>query len=227
MQSSTTTAPTRGRLPVAKRDRRPALAALAVLLILLGALGSALIAFRSGDRIGVLVAARDIPVGAVITERDFTTMQVSADASSVIPDDYEDRFIGSRATGSIPEGTLVNALMFRNGSVIPEGAALVGVVVDATRRTSDVPAIGDVVRVVYVSNATTSAGAGPYGPGESVVTAARVLDVGSAGGTDVSNVTVLVKSEVAGRVASMASSGNLALIVLPPDTKPVVDTVAE
>ena len=225
MQTSTTTAPTRGRLPVARRDRRPALAALAVLLILLGALGSALIAFRSGDRTAVLVAARDIPLGSVITAEDLTTAQVSADSDSVIEDTYEGRFVGTRAIGSIPKGTLVNARMFRAGSIVPAGAALVGVVVDATRRTAEVPAIGDVVRVVYVNNSASSGSTQGYSAGESVVTAARVLDVGAAGGSDVSNVTLLIKSDMAGKVADLAASGNLALVVLPADTAPVVDTV--
>jgi len=224
MQTSTTTA-TRGRLPVARRDRRPALAALAVLLILLGALGSALIAFRSGDRTAVLVAAHDIPLGSVITAEDLTTAQVSADSGSVIEDTYEARFVGTRAIGSIPKGTLVNARMFRDGSIVPDGAALVGVVVDATRRTADVPAIGDVVRVVYVNNSASSGSTQGYTAGESVVTAARVLDVGAAGSSDVSNVTLLIKSDMAGKVADLAASGNLALVVLPADTAPVVDTV--
>jgi len=224
---TTTTAPTRGRLPVARRDRRPALAALAVLLILFGALGSALIAFRSGDRVAVLVAARDIPVGSVIARDDLTTMQVSADAGSVLEDSYEERFIGTRAISTIPEGTLVNPRMFRAGSVVPAGAELVGVVVDATQRTSAVPEIGDVVKIYYVSNATTTSSSGGLVPGSTVVTAARVLDVGSGGGSDITNVTVLIKEQMAGDVAAYAASGNLALTVLPQDTKPVVDTVTE
>lgn len=224
---TTTTAPTRGRLPVARRDRRPALAALAVLLILLGALGSALIAFRSGDRVAVLVAARDIPVGSVIARDDLTTMQVSADAGSVLEDTYEERFIGTRAISTIPEGTLVNPRMFRAGSIVPENAALVGVVVDATRRTADVPAINDVVRVVFVNNAASSGSTLGYVAGSTVVTAARVLGVSGAGGADISNVTLLVRSDMAGKVANLAASGNLALVVLPQDTKPVVDTVTE
>jgi len=227
MQSTTTTAPARGRLPVARRDRRPALAALAVLLILLGALGSALIAFRSGDRTGVLVAARDIPVGTVITAQDLTTMQVSADSGSVLEDTFEDRFIGTRAIGTIPKGTLVNARMFSAASIIPEGAGLVGIVVDPTRRTADVPDVGDVVRVVYVSNSTSSSSTEGYVPGDSVVTAARVLDVSSGGGADVSNVTVLIRNEMAGRVAALAAAGNLALVVLPADTEPVVDSITK
>jgi len=224
---TTTSAPARGRLPVARRDRRPALAALAVLLILFGALGSALIAFRSGDRVAVLVAARDNPVGSVIAAADLTTMQVSADAGSVLQDTYEERFIGTRAISTIPEGTLVNPRMFRAGSVVPADAALVGVVVDATRRTADLPAINDVVRVVYVSNAASSGSTQGYGAGQTVVVAARVLGVSGAGGADISNVTLLVRSDMAGKVADLAASGNLALVVLPQDAKPVVDTVTE
>ena len=53
----------RGRLPVPSRDRRPALAALAILLVLAGALGSALVAYRSGSRVDVLVARHDIGPG--------------------------------------------------------------------------------------------------------------------------------------------------------------------
>src|SRR5687768_16946461 len=63
-------AATGSRLPVPKRDRRPALAALAVLLILAGALGSALIAYRSGDRVDVLVASDDILPGQKIDADD-------------------------------------------------------------------------------------------------------------------------------------------------------------
>jgi len=225
MQSSTTTAPTRGRLPVARRDRRPALAALAVLLILLGALGSALIAFRSGDRVAVLVAAHTIPVGKEITADDLTTMQVSADTDSILEDFYEEQFVGTHAISMIPEGTLVNARMF-GVSAVPTGAELVGITVDPTRRTSEVPQIGDVVKIYYVSNSTTPGGS-DYAPGAPVVLAARVMDVGGGGSSGITNVTVLVKESMAGEVAAYAASGNLAITVLPPSTVPVVETLTK
>lgn len=49
------------RLP-SSRERRPALAALAVILILLGAAGSALIALNSGNREGYVAIATKEPM---------------------------------------------------------------------------------------------------------------------------------------------------------------------
>src|SRR5690606_32528143 len=94
------------RLPVRTRDRRPALAALAILLIMLGALGSALIAFRSGDRVDVLVAAREIPQGTQVTEEDFTIARVANDGGNVVDAASMQAFLGAYSTARIPEGTL-------------------------------------------------------------------------------------------------------------------------
>jgi hypothetical protein len=58
-------------LPAPVRDRRPALAAIAVLLILSGAFASGLLVYRSGERTDVLVARDDIDVGTTITANDF------------------------------------------------------------------------------------------------------------------------------------------------------------
>lgn len=214
---------TRGRLPAARRNRRPALAALALLLVLVGALGSALVAYRSGSRTDVLVARHDIPVGQKITRSDLSVARVAADSSNVVDAQYLSRFLGSFATGRIPAGTLVNAKMFKVGDVIPSGAQLVGMVVDTTRRTTQRPQEGDVVRIYYVSQA----GGQPVGdvaPGDTVVRAARVMQVGRGSSSDGTSITVLVKDNVAGLLAEFAASGSLAVSVLPEDTPPVVDT---
>lgn len=221
-----TTDQARGRLPVARRDRRPALAALAILLILLGALGSALVAFRSGDRISVLVAADDIPVGKTVTASDFVQTSVAADAKYLITADALSAFENSRATVSVPKGTLVNRQMFTNGSQIPDGAQLVGVMLDPSQRTSQVPSPGEVVRLYYVTGTSQRSGStGDYGPGQQVVAAARVVHVGSGRGSDQRNVTVLVRDTDAGKIAEFASSGNLAMTVLPSGTVPNPDLV--
>lgn len=67
-----------------RRDRRAGLAALALLLILVGALGSALVAYRSGARVDVLVARTDIPAGAKFDRRDMRIARVSADSANVV-----------------------------------------------------------------------------------------------------------------------------------------------
>ena len=216
---------TRGRLPVSRRDRRPALAALAVLLILLGAFGSAVVAFRSGSRVDVLVARHDIQVGQVMSRADFTTARVAADSGLTLDADAVGNFVGTHAASNIPAGTLVNGQMFLSGDVLPRGTQLVGVVVDVTRRTAARPLPGDVVRLFYVSGS----GGQPVGnlsPGDTVVEAARVYDTGSGNGSGSMSLTVLVRDADAGQLADLASSGSIAVTVLPSGTKPAVDLVS-
>lgn len=226
MSTVTGQAPTRGRLPVARRDRRPALAALALLLVLVGALGSALVAYRSGSRVEVLVARDDIAVGQVVTAADLTTARVAADGGLTIDAAAIDNFIGTRAASSIPQGTLLNGDMFLGGEIIPRGAQVVGVVVDITRRTTTRIKPDDVVQLVYVSGSGGQQG-GPVSPGDSIVKAARVVDVGRGGSSGQLSVSVLVPDRDAGLVADLASANSLALTLLPGDTEPVVDLVEQ
>ena len=220
----------RGRLPAARRDRRPALAALAVLLILLGALGSALIAFRSGEKVTVLVAASAIPVGKEVAGSDFRTIRVASDSDpncgdragcSFVPSDSLRNFIGTRAATTIPAGTVVSPGLFSRQRPIPDGSELVGVEVPSQQRTTEVPKAGDVVSLRCVAGSGDTQVSCERG--EAVVSSARVIAVGEGSTSDVRNVTVLVSESDAGKVANFASSGNLALTLLPDDTKPTPD----
>jgi len=211
----------RGRLPVAPRDRRPALAALALLLILLGALGSALLVFRSGDRESVLAANSDIAFGQVMTRSDFKTVRAAADGAALVPANLVDTYVGTRATSTIPEGALLSPKMFNTDTLVPDNGEGVGIVVDATRRPSQVPSTGQVVRVYFVSGNGTSTESTPDNP--VIVNAARVIAVGQGSGAGTKSITVLVRSDLAADVANFASSGNLAVTVLPDDTRPSID----
>jgi hypothetical protein len=211
----------RGRLPVAPRDKRPALAALALLLILMGALGSALLVFRSGDRESVLAASDDIAFGQVMSRSDFTTVRAAAEGAALVPARLVDSYVGTRATSAIPAGALLSPKMFSVDTLVPDNGEGVGIVVDATRRPSQVPHTGQVVRVYFVSGNGTSTEATPDNP--VVVNAARVIGVGSGSGAGTRSITVLVRSDLAADVANFASSGNLAVTVLPDDTKPSID----
>jgi SAF domain len=220
--------PARGRLPAARRDRRPMLAALAVLLMLSGALGSALIAFRSGDRVSVLAARQDIPFGHVITDADLIEVRAAADTPGLINASFRDNFVGSHALSAIPQGALVHAKMFSESVAVPANGELVGVVLDPDRRPSQTLQPGQVVRLYYVIGASSQGRDGAaYSPGDPVVEAARVVDTGVGNGTDSTSITVLVKADVAGVVANYGSSGNLAVAVLPDQTRPPLDMVSE
>lgn len=215
----------RGRLPVAPRDRRPALAALALLLILLGALGSALLVFRSGDRESVLAASHDIAFGQVMSRSDFKTVRAAADGAALVPAGLVDSYVGTRATSTIPAGALLSPKMFNTDTLVPNDGEGVGIVVDATRRPSQVPSTGQVVRIYFVSGNGTSTEGTPDNP--VIVNAARVIAVGQGSGAGTKSITVLVRSDLAADVANYASSGNLAVTVLPDDTRPSIDWKTE
>ena len=214
------TTPTRGRLPVARRDRRPALAALAVLLILLGALASALLVFRSGERDSVYFAAHEIPLGQVIQESDLGTAQAASTGGRLLGTQYKSDIVGKIATTRIPEGTLVNGGMYA-AKVVPENGQLVGLVLDANRRPDPVPQPGQIVSLVFVSNGNAVENP-PGRTGDSVIEAVEVMGVSRGGNGAQTVVTVLVPEDDAGEVARLAASSNLAVTQLSDDTVPAI-----
>lgn len=223
MATSTTSRPSaatqRGRLPEPVRNRRPALAALALLLVLGGALTSALVAYRSGDRIDVLVASRSIPVGEEVGPGDFRTARVASEGALYVDSSAIGNFIGTRTTTAIPEGTLVNGSMFLRGSVIPGNAALVGVVLTTAQRPAAPLRNGDVVSVYGVVQDRLTA--------TPLLSAVRVSDVrGADSGGEVSLSLLVPMAQVPSLVA--ATTGNLITVVeLAADTKPLVDFIRE
>ena len=78
------------------------------------------------------------------------------------------------------------------------------------------------MQLVYVSGSSGQQG-GAVSAGDSVVKAARVIEVGSGGGSGQLSVSVLVPDRDAGLVADLASANSLALTLLPADAEPVVD----
>jgi hypothetical protein len=248
----TVTAPTTGpaaglpghgpRLPNPPHDRRPALAALAVLLIVAGALGSGLIAYRSGGRSDVLVAAHEILPGQVVAADDFTIARVAADSGSVVAASARSNFIGTSATTRIPAGTLITRTMFLSGQVMPANALIVGVVVDAQQRPARQLQAGDVVRAYLVGNGgslrssatargdgssdqdNTSTSAGSVQAGDILLKAARVVEVhGASSPSQPTTVSLLVSSNAAGAFVPAAAESRVALVRLSPSATPDID----
>ena len=70
------------RLPTAPRERKPALAALAVLLILAGSLATMILVTKSGNRVSVVrVAGTTIAAGSKLDTRQFVEASVAKDSS--------------------------------------------------------------------------------------------------------------------------------------------------
>src|SRR4051795_9692438 len=68
-------------LPPPRRRRRPALLALALAMVVLGALGAAYLATSLGQTSPVIAVAREVPWGTTITAADLVEARVSVDAA--------------------------------------------------------------------------------------------------------------------------------------------------
>lgn len=212
-------AESRGRLPAPVRDRRPALAALALLLVLGGALASALIAYRSGDRVDVLVAREDIEVGQLVTAGDFGIARVAADGAATIEAAAARNFVGTSATTRIPAGTLLNRSMFLAASgVVPLRSVVVGVVLSASQRPAVELRAGDVVRVFLVPR-----DAGGVSIGTVLASAVRVAEVGGSAGGDITRLSLLVPEASATAIVGAAATNSIAVTRLAPETLPAID----
>ena len=218
---SSSVAAARGRLPAPVRDRRPALAALALLLVIGGALISALVVYRSGDRVDVLVANREIALGEQVQESDFRTARVAAECAAYVEATAVSNFAGTRATGSIPEGTLINRNMFFAGSVVPTNGALIGVVLSAAQRPVTSLRQGDVVSVFSVPAETGTATATLLLP------AVRVAEVSRSSDGDGQGVSLLVPADRAEILVAATTTGQVSVARLAPETVPVLDFVQE
>jgi hypothetical protein len=221
MSSAPAVAAGRGRLPVQNRDRRAALTALALLLVVAGALGAALVVYRTGHRVDVLVAAHEIKPGERVSSSDFETTRVAADSGNVVKAADRNNFVGTYATTDIPTGTLVNRLMFQAGNVLPSDGVLVGVSLTQSQRPASSIATGDVVRaylLVKASNTDTPV------PGPVLIDAARVVNVTSAASSGNSiTISLLVDPTAAQSLVTAAAQGAVAVAELPKSTKPAVD----
>ena len=210
------------RLPRRSRDRRAALSALALLLVVLGALGSALVVYRSGHRTDVLAAAHEIRPGQRVTASDFQVTRVAADSAALVPASAQGSFVGSFATTDIPAGSLLNPRMFQVGNVIPTDGVVVGVTLNQSQRPSGELHAGDVVRVFLVPKSSS----GDSGATGVLVAAARVTAVSSSSGDLGSSgtaVSLLVRESDAQSVIAAASAGQVALGQLPKSTTPSID----
>lgn len=223
-RSATAPAGPPDRLPASTRERRPALAALAVLLIVGGALLSALIVLRSGNRTDYLVMSHDVAVGQQLQASDFGTASLAGTGVSAIP--YVDRgpFIGSYATTQLHAGELPVSTMFALKPLAAPGSSLVGVALGDGSRPSVSLQIGDVVGLYFVptaNQATTATTA------TQVLKAVRVVDVqkssSSLGGDTGQYVTLLVPDAKAPDVTFDAVTKQLAVVLLPAGTTPDID----
>lgn len=211
------------RLP-SGRERRPALAALAVILILLGAAGSALIALRSGDRTDYVAVAPNhkIAPGQKIDDRDLARGDLAGKTGALIPASQLKDIAGQYATGWLFEGQYLTRESFTNKQIAAGGVA-VGVSLEAGRAPSSGLGIGDIVQVVQVPAANQAGGVPQILVKAAEVTSSvgSITDDKTKANTTL-NVTIVVPAAQSTATAGAAASKTLVLVKLPANTKPEV-----
>jgi len=215
------------RLPTPPRERKPALAALAVLLILVGALGATMLVLRAGDRIEVVKVTQEIPAGGSVTDSNVTSVMVAKDSGIHY---IEWSQLGAlkklKAVSTIPGGVVAVGEMFGDQSGVGQGKALVGLSLKAGQYPTGIEP-GDVVSAYRVTSDTgSSSGSGSSSPSSSagggnslIVERATVSTVPKEGGDDLvsstnKSITVTVDSDKAAALAQAASNGQVALVLV-------------
>jgi hypothetical protein len=211
------------RLP-SSRERRPALAALAVILILLGAAGSALIALNSGNRSDyVAIAVDKLEPGHKLERKDLSRGDLAGATGGLIPWSEANKYLGQYTTGWLYKDQFVTPANFTAQKPIPAGGALVGVSLEGGRAPSDGIGVGDIVSVIRVptSNQEAVAPATLVKAAEVTASSGAISDSETNANTTL-NVTVLVPAEAAPGVAAAAAAKTLVLVKLAPGTTPEV-----
>ncbi|GGW92126.1 hypothetical protein [Streptomyces lomondensis] len=227
-RSATPAQPSVGdRLPTPPRERKPALAALAVLLILVGALGATMLVLQAGDRIEVVKVTKEIQAGESVGD-NVTSVMVADDAGiNYVKWSQLSTLKTLKAKTTIYPDTVVMGQMFAKKASLPAGKASVGLALKEGQYPSDIKP-GDLVSAYRVG--TSSAGSNSSGDssgsssgtssaGGGLVDNARVNTVAADDDATVStgnlSLTLLVDQADAAALATAAAAGEVAIVHVP------------
>lgn len=200
------------RLP-ATRERRPLLAALAVLLILLGASGAGYAALAFGAQDAYVAVNRDIPRGQQITRNDLGTVQMSGDTDGLIDAKLIDDIPGRYAAVDFIKGQLLVRQAMTTTRPIPAGAVVLPiqpVLVPVNLRAGD--------KIAIFSSDPQNPRPAPLVAGAEVVDVTKPASERGSATTEKTTVQVLLSPQDATTVSN-SDLQKLAIGVLRPDAK--------
>lgn len=197
------------RLPSPPRQRRPALAALAVLLIVGGAAVAALLAMRVDERTPVLVVTQPVAAGERIPADAISTTQVASEDTRLIPESQLDVVTSRYARVSLVEGQLLDTTMLTEQAPLSEGQTAVGAFLGQSFLPAGGLQAGDIVDLVSIVS----------GEGERVVEGARVASARAADGADQAGgtgslVSLLVDRGDAATIGGLAATNQLVVTLV-------------
>jgi uncharacterized membrane protein YgcG len=216
------------RLPTPPRERKPALAALAVLLILVGALGATMLVLQAGDRIEVVKVTKEIQAGESVGDNVTSVMVAADDSINYVKWEQLGALRTLKAKSTIYPDTVVMGQMFAKAASLPAGKASVGLALKEGQYPSDIKA-GDIVSAYRVGTTSSGNSGGDSGgnsgtgggtsSGGALVDDARVNTVAEDDDATVStgnlSLTLLVDQADAPALATAAAAGEVAIVHVP------------
>ena len=228
------TAPGGRRMPSAPRERKPALAALAVLLVALGAVAAGYLVINAGHRVGAVEITQQVGQGQRIPASAIKEVEIASNSGiNYVAWQYANRVAGIYAAVQIPAGTLLTSAMTSATNNLAVGKVQVGL----SLKPGQAPAnllIGQSVEAFGVGTGSgcgaaaaagggggasgTGGGNGGSGSGSGVPITTGVI--ASVVGSTASNgstaaVTLAVPDADAGVLACYASAGDVAIALTP------------
>jgi len=223
------TAPGGRRMPSAPRERKPALAALAILLVALGAVAAGYLVISAGHRVGAVEITQEVGQGQQIPASAIKEVQINADTDvHYVAWQFANRVTGVFAAVQIPAGTLLTPSMTTATSNLTAGKVEVGLSLKPGQAPTSL-LIGQTVRAFPVGTGSgCAAGANGNGNGNGAgtgtaaspgvpITTGTIVSVSGSTTTNGSTaaVTLAVPETDAGVLACYASAGDVAIALTP------------
>lgn len=207
------------RLPVAPRERKPALAALAVLLVLGGALASAYLVMASGQRVSAIRIAQPVAAGQRISPAALQEVQVGDTGIEYINWSERQNVVRYFAAVPLVKGSLLTNAMVSRSDEAAKGRVVVGLALKPGQLPGGGLESGKRVTLYAVGGGT---GGGPRA-GTVLSQEAIVIGVGRGGGDrlrgDQTTVDVAVPPGEAALLTQAASAGAVAVALIPDGTR--------
>lgn len=196
------------------RTRRPPIWGFAAAaLFILSVIVSVVIYTNASNATQVFVASGDIKRGSLIEQSDLTTLSIAAgQTTAAVPVSQVDELLGTIASVDIPAGGLVTKESTTNTLAVPDGKALVGLVLQPGRLPSQQLVAGDEVFLVPVP---AQGSIGPIEVSQDKAIAATISQVTTIPSTNDVIVDVYVPAQVAPTVTAQAAAATLAIYLVP------------
>jgi hypothetical protein len=208
--------PTGRRVPSAPRERKPVLAALAVLLVAGGALGAGFLVTQNAKRVAAIEIVSQVGEGQQIPQAAMQEVQIASGTGvNYVPWSEVGQVARFYAANAIPPGTLLNGAMVIRASGVTVGKDVLGLALKDGQLPGNLQ-ISDHINIYDVAGGTGNC---PGTPGVALTRNAVVVGItipaASSGSGAADNVVVALNPADAGAVACNASNGSVGVAILP------------